>query len=90
MTPPAGAKNGIKNGLELLLDVESQEYAFFPRSSQGFSLAVSGYLVRPVIRQHGGHTSNFGREDLSRFPREARLADCRLHAGDTREKMHPP
>ena len=32
---PAGAKNGIKNGLDLLLDVESHEYSFFPRSSKG-------------------------------------------------------
>ena len=34
---PAGAKNGLKNGLELLLDTESHEYSYFPRSSKGHS-----------------------------------------------------
>ena len=85
---PAGARNGVENGLELLLDVEAFEsaaslllslefdfwgcfynpyqfnfaiynlsgvrrYAYFPSSSKGFSVAFSGPLVRPVVRQQG-------------------------------------
>ena len=28
---PKGAQNGVKNGLQVLLDVEAFEYAYFPR-----------------------------------------------------------
>ena len=50
---PPGARNGVANGLELLLDVEAFEYAYFPSSSKGFTMALSGSLVRPVVRQQG-------------------------------------
>ena len=51
---PLGAKNGVKNGLELLLDMEAFEYAYFPRSAKGFTLAVSNPFERPVLRHEGG------------------------------------
>ena len=50
---PVGTSNGVENGLELLLDVEAFEFAYFHSSSKGFSLAFSGPLVRPVVRQQG-------------------------------------
>ena len=59
----AGAKNGIKNGLELLLDAESHEYSYFPRSSKGFMVAISGPYVRPVVRQQGFYVAP-GQETL--------------------------
>ena len=37
----AGAKNGQKNGLTLLLDVDSFEYSFYPRSAKGFVIGLS-------------------------------------------------
>jgi hypothetical protein len=33
---PKGAKNGLQNGLKLVLDVESFDYAYFPRGAKGF------------------------------------------------------
>ena len=60
---PAGAKNGLKNGLELLLDTESHEYSYFPRSSKGFMVAISGPYVRPVVRQQGFYVAP-GQETL--------------------------
>ena len=59
----AGAKNGIKNGLELLLDAESHEYSYFPRSSKGLMVAISGPYVRPVVRQQGFYVAP-GQETL--------------------------
>ena len=50
---PFGAKNGVKNGLELLVDTEAAEYAFFPHSSKGFIIAVSDGYERPVLSQQG-------------------------------------
>ena len=49
----AGAKSGIKNGLELLLDAESHEYSSLYRRSRGFMVAISGPYVRPVLMQEG-------------------------------------
>ena len=36
-----GAKNGQKNGLSLLLDVDSFEYSFYPMSAKGFIIGLS-------------------------------------------------
>ena len=33
--------------------MEAFDYAFYPRSSKGFMMAVSGTYVRPVLRQQG-------------------------------------
>ena len=48
-----GARNGIKNGISFLIDVETYEYAFFPRSAKGFTIALSDSRDRPVISQQG-------------------------------------
>ena len=48
-----GARNGVKNGLTFLIDVETYEYSFFPRSGKGFSVALSDSRDRPVVRQQG-------------------------------------
>ena len=48
-----GARNGVKNGLTFLIDVETYEYSFFPRSGEGFSVALSDSRDRPVVRQQG-------------------------------------
>ena len=37
----SGAKNGQKNGLSLLLDVDSFEYSYYPRSAKGFIIGLS-------------------------------------------------
>ena len=50
---PFGAQNGVANGLELLVDTEAAEYAFFPHSSKGFIIAVSDGYERPVLSQQG-------------------------------------
>ena len=48
-----GARNGVKNGLNFLIDVEAFEYSFFPRSGKGFTVALSDSRDRPVVRQQG-------------------------------------
>ena len=48
-----GAKNGQRNGLQLLLDVDAFEYEFFPKSSKGFIIALSSAGERPMVRQNG-------------------------------------
>ena len=48
-----GAKNGQKNGLSLLIDVDSFEYGQYPKSARGFILALSSMSERPMVRQEG-------------------------------------
>ena len=48
-----GTKNGQKNGLELLLDVESFEYSYYPRGGRGFIVGLSDLGERNIIRQEG-------------------------------------
>ena len=48
-----GARNGVRNGLTFLIDVEAFEYSFFPRSGKGFTVALSDSRDRPVVRQQG-------------------------------------
>jgi len=58
-----GAFSGIHNGLSIVLDVESFDTAFYPRKSEGFVVAVSGNLERPLISQSGTYI-NPGSETL--------------------------
>lgn len=53
-----GARSGQKNGLTMLLDVESFEYGKFPRSAKGFILALSLSGERPLIRNNGTLLNN--------------------------------
>ena len=48
-----GTKNGQKNGLELLVDVESFEYSYYPRGGRGFIIGLSDLGERNIIRQEG-------------------------------------
>lgn len=48
-----GARNGVKNGLTFLINVEAFEYSFFPRSGKGFMVALADTRDRPVVRQQG-------------------------------------
>ena len=50
-----GARNGQRNGLTLLIDVDAFEYEFFPKSSKGFIIALSSAGERPMVRQNGVH-----------------------------------
>lgn len=50
-----GARNGQRNGLTLLLDVDAFEYELFPKSSKGFIIALSSAGERPMVRQNGEH-----------------------------------
>ena len=50
-----GARNGQRNGLTILLDVDAFEYEFFPKSSKGFIVALSSAGERPMVRQNGWH-----------------------------------
>ena len=50
---PKGVKNGIHNGLTLVLDVESFDHAYFPRSSKGFRIALTNALDKPLINLGG-------------------------------------
>jgi len=48
-----GSKNGIENGLMLLMDVESFENAHYPRKDDGLIVALSDNLERPIVGQSG-------------------------------------
>jgi len=48
-----GSKNGIENGLMLLMDVESFENAQYPSKAEGLIVALSGDLERPLVGQSG-------------------------------------
>ncbi len=52
-----GVKNGLKYGLKVLLDLESFDYAYYPRESQGFMVALSNAEDQPVISQDGFYIS---------------------------------
>ena len=53
MNVKSGARNGVKNGLQFLIDVEKFEYAYFPRGGKGFMLALGDMRDRPVVSQQG-------------------------------------
>ena len=42
------ARNGLKNGIFLVLDVESYDYGFFSRRSEGFRVTTSNALDTPI------------------------------------------
>jgi hypothetical protein len=50
---PKGAKNGLQNGLKIVLDVENFDYAYFPRGAKGFRVALTSALDQAVINQDG-------------------------------------
>ena len=47
------AKNGIKNGLQILLDAETYDYASSPSGSQGFILSILHHLDQPIMKNTG-------------------------------------
>ena len=54
---PKGAKNGLQNGLKLVLDVEHYDYGYFPRGARGFRVALSAATDQAVINQDGFYIS---------------------------------
>ena len=48
-----GTKNGLQNGLKLVLDVENFDYAYYPRGAKGFRVALTNALDQAVINQDG-------------------------------------
>ena len=50
---PRGVRNGIQNGLKLLLDVESFDHAYFSTAAKGFKIAITNAMDKPVIDQAG-------------------------------------
>jgi hypothetical protein len=54
---PYGAKFSVKRGLKLIMDVESFDYAYFPRGSKGFKVALSDARDKAVINQEGYYVS---------------------------------
>merc|ERR550532_3211670 len=48
-----GSKNGIGNGVLLMMDVETFEDAHYPRKADGLIVALSGNLERPLVGQSG-------------------------------------
>ena len=50
---PLGTKNGVTRGLKLVMDVESFDYAYYPRSSRGFKIAIADARDKAVISQDG-------------------------------------
>ena len=53
MTINIGAKNGVRNGLRVVIDVEAFDYAFFPRGGVGATLGLSDLGERNILRQEG-------------------------------------
>ena len=47
------SKNGMENGLRLLVDAETFDYSYFPRGSEGFDVAMADSRDRAVVRQQG-------------------------------------
>ena len=62
-----GARNGVKNGITFLIDVEDFEYSFFPRSGKGFSVALADARDRPIVRQQGKQTKSFKSIKIPKF-----------------------
>ena len=50
---PYGVRNGIQNGLRLVLDVESFDHTYFSTAAKGFKIAISNALDKPAINQAG-------------------------------------
>ena len=54
---PRGAKNGLQNGLKLVIDVEHYDYGYFPRGARGLRVALSAATDQAVINQDGFYVS---------------------------------
>lgn len=72
----------MKRGLKLIMDVESFDYAYFPRGSRGFKVALSDGRDKAVINQEGFYVAP-GTKQLINPPRKktdlfhfAHLADA--------------
>ena len=50
---PKGVRNGIQNGLTLVLDVETFNHGYFSTTAKGFRIAITNELDKPVINQAG-------------------------------------
>ncbi len=50
-TIPLGAKNGEKQGLKLILDVETFDYGYFTRPNKGLKLSLSDARDKAVVNQ---------------------------------------
>ena len=61
-----GTKNGEKNGLHLLLDLESYEYSYFPRAGVGFTVSFTDLGEVNILRQDGFYVRP-GTESLIAF-----------------------
>ena len=48
-----GVRNGIKNGLEVVLDAETFDYGYFYRQSSGFMVAFADNRDKAIVNQKG-------------------------------------
>ena len=48
-----GTRNGIQNGLKIILDVENFDYAYYPRGAQGIRAVVGDARDKDFIDQNG-------------------------------------
>lgn len=76
------AKNGVNNGLELLLDAEAYDYASSPTGSEGFAISILHQLDIPIMKHTGvniepGQSIQVG-QDFSALTSKSRLFLCRL------------
>ena len=55
--PKGLTRNGIQNGLKVMVDVENYDYAFFERGAKGFRVAIADGRDKPVINQNGFYVS---------------------------------
>ena len=51
--PKGVTRNGIQNGMKIILDVENYDYAYFPRGAKGFRAVVGDSRDKAVINQNG-------------------------------------
>ena len=47
------ARNGIKNGLQILLDAETYDYGSSPNGGEGFILSILHHLDIPIMKNSG-------------------------------------
>jgi hypothetical protein len=50
---PFGAENGVTKGLKLILDVESFDYAYFPRAARGLKVSIADAREKAIVNQDG-------------------------------------
>jgi len=54
---PRGAHHGVPRGLKLIIDVETFDYAYFPRASRGVKVSLADGRDKGVINQDGYYLS---------------------------------